>query len=264
MNPWHLDDDLLQRYVAGDIDLPLAGSVEAHLIGCASCRRMADGVVPRERLARIWQNIEIGINMPRPRIIQRILARLRMAFVLALARTVTSLRRPSLRALSVATGAVIFLGTPLWLAASMTNGPPETASTISSSNHNSPEPSTESLGNPASSLLNDFITAADLPYITRSLAAGHQGALRATGEYLRPCLLAATGQQATPLAAATRLYRHGTDNVSSAIIVFRSPKARNRLDVYVVKEDCTDEKGQLLETEKDILCIPSSGNLRAV
>jgi hypothetical protein len=110
MNTWHLDRSLLQRYKAGHTDLPLAGSIEAHLISCVTCRRLVGSAVPPERLASIWQSIEAGIDAPQPTTLQRILKRLRLAhLVMALVHVVTKFSRPSLRALGAMTGAALVL-----------------------------------------------------------------------------------------------------------------------------------------------------------
>jgi hypothetical protein len=55
---WHVDASLLEPYAAGDIDEARAFSVEAHLMGCESCRfELAQWVAP-ERLERVWEGVE--------------------------------------------------------------------------------------------------------------------------------------------------------------------------------------------------------------
>jgi hypothetical protein len=50
---WHPGEDLLQSYVDGGLPGLSAGSVEAHLLGCPTCRaHVADGVEPA-RLVRV-------------------------------------------------------------------------------------------------------------------------------------------------------------------------------------------------------------------
>jgi len=250
MNTWHLDDDILRRYQAGSTDLSLAGSVETHLIACATCRRLAGSVVPTERLARIWQNIEAGIDAARPTLLRRIMARLGLTtLVLALAHTATNLRRPSLPALSAMTSTTLFLAIVIWVAAyPATNDSdsgsrePASAASVSSTSGLSGPPDSDKRTAP--------VTAADLPMIARTLALPQNAP---NGTYLKPCLLAATDQQAAPLAVAFYPYQYEqAGNVLSAIIVFRSSKGRDLLDVYVVKEGCTDEKGWLLTTLTEI------------
>jgi len=216
-------------------------------------------VVPPERLARIWQNIEADIDTPQPTILQRILVRFGLpTLVLTLAHAVANLPRPSLRILSGAASAVLLLITIGVVAYSTTNGftpgSPEAASATSPSSH--------VLGNPISSPRVP-ITAADLPMTARSLVALPQNEL--TGIYLKPCQLAATGQRGVPLAVAVFPYRHEqSGSVLSAILVFRSPRALNLLDVYVVKQDCTGEDGGLLECEKNIPSTPYDWHRRVI
>jgi hypothetical protein len=249
MNPWHLDEDLLRRYAAGSTDLPLVGSVEAHFIACATCRRLADGVAPPERLARVWQNIEASIDAPRPTILRRILARL------GLANPVTTLPRPSPRILGAVASAVLFLVATVWAAKSSTinDSTPVLREPASAASASSPASGSSASPGPMENLVSRLdvpIAAADLPVLARSLATWTQSA--ATTVDLKPCLLAATDQRATPLAVAIRLYQHEqAGNVLSAIVVFRSSRARN-LDVYVVEVGCAGEKGRLLDAEKYI------------
>jgi anti-sigma factor ChrR (cupin superfamily) len=101
MNTWHIDDELLRRYQAGGADLPLAGSVETHLVACATCRQRAANAVASERREKIWQNIETAIDTPQPSILQRIQKRLRFP----------ALAPPS-------TSAAASLTQPWWLATS--------------------------------------------------------------------------------------------------------------------------------------------------
>ncbi len=72
MSGWHLADDQLASYVAGGLQLPEVLSVEAHLAGCGSCRRLLP--TDREWLARSWQRIEDVLD--RPALAERLLARI--------------------------------------------------------------------------------------------------------------------------------------------------------------------------------------------
>lgn len=162
MNPWHLDRSLLQRYEAGHTDLSLTGSIEAHLISCVTCRRLAGSAVPVERLASIWQNIEAEIDAPQPTTLRRILKRLRLTrLVMALVHAATKFPRPSVRALGAMTSAALLLVIAVWVAGSSTPSRPRPTETA--------------------------------PQVPIS-AAGGQGAPS------EPCLLAANDRRAKPLA----------------------------------------------------------------
>lgn len=260
MNPWHPDRDLLQRYAAGNTDLPLAGSVETHLVACATCRRLADSVVSAERLARIWQGIEAGINAPRPTTPQRILVHLRLVSF-ALARAVTKFPRPSLRIL-VAMGGAMLVIIAIWVmgpyarvgsytASDSSPDPVKTAVIASPGGHTWTERPQVNSGPPH----NVPVTAADLPTVARSLVIRRQDSPSdaTTSVYLKPCLLAAIDRQTAPLAATIVLYRHDqAGSVPAAVVVFSSLKGPSRLDVYAVAKDCAGEKGQLLAFQQDI------------
>jgi len=72
---WHLDADLMHRYVSGEIDFVLAASVESHILRCAQCRRAVAAAVPADRLDRIWDAVASRIDAPRARPVQRLLTR---------------------------------------------------------------------------------------------------------------------------------------------------------------------------------------------
>lgn len=117
MNPWHLDRGLLRRYEAGHTDLPLAGSIESHLISCGTCRQLAGGAVSVERLASIWQSIEAEIDAPQPTVLQRILRRLGFTHLaVTLVYDVTKFSRPSLRVLGTMASVTLLLVIATWMA----------------------------------------------------------------------------------------------------------------------------------------------------
>lgn len=76
MTRWHLDEDLLERYVAGAAPPVLAASVEAHVVGCAACRARMVPVVDLPRLDRLWDEILERVDAPVPAPVERLLLRL--------------------------------------------------------------------------------------------------------------------------------------------------------------------------------------------
>jgi hypothetical protein len=62
---WHAEPALLHAYARGDVDAAGAFSVEAHVLECAECRMRAVELVDRERLARVWHEVENRIDTPR-------------------------------------------------------------------------------------------------------------------------------------------------------------------------------------------------------
>lgn len=71
MSTWHIPGDLLDGYLAGELDPVRAMSVDAHLGGCPVCR----AAVPYERewLESSWQRLEDQAGLPRPRPAERLL-----------------------------------------------------------------------------------------------------------------------------------------------------------------------------------------------
>ena len=61
---WHLDDGVLDRYLAGGLPEPLAASVEAHLLACADCRGALAGAarIPVETHRRTWAALEAAVD----------------------------------------------------------------------------------------------------------------------------------------------------------------------------------------------------------
>ncbi|RJL35519.1 zf-HC2 domain-containing protein [Bailinhaonella thermotolerans] len=71
--PWHLPEDLIERYVTGRLEPAQVLSVESHLARCEPCR----AAVPYERewLAASWERIEDLVDRPRARPVARLLRR---------------------------------------------------------------------------------------------------------------------------------------------------------------------------------------------
>ena len=72
---WHVDNSLLDRYIASDLDDVRAASIEAHVIVCPECRaRLATDVDPA-RIERVWNEVRDSIDKPRRRVIETLLVR---------------------------------------------------------------------------------------------------------------------------------------------------------------------------------------------
>ena len=80
MTGWHLDDDLLGRYVGGTVDAASGSSVEQHVLHCDGCRARVSslaGARPDEfRLDDVWARLEEELQAPRPSPVERLLTRL--------------------------------------------------------------------------------------------------------------------------------------------------------------------------------------------
>lgn len=73
---WHPAEEVLQDYVDGRLAGLSAGSVEAHVLRCATCRAGLREGVPAERLARTREALEDRLDLAeRPRL-ERLLLRL--------------------------------------------------------------------------------------------------------------------------------------------------------------------------------------------
>jgi hypothetical protein len=75
MSTWHLDEQALERYVAGAAPPPLAASVEAHVVGCGACRDRLAPAVDLPRLDAVWEQVVEQIDTPVPGLIERLLLR---------------------------------------------------------------------------------------------------------------------------------------------------------------------------------------------
>ncbi len=70
---WHADDNLVERYVRGDVG-PLDGaSLEQHLIHCAKCRGRIAAYIDAPPLELVWTRIRDQAQAPAPGLIQRLL-----------------------------------------------------------------------------------------------------------------------------------------------------------------------------------------------
>lgn len=61
---WHVHDDLLAAYVAGQLDAVVGASVEQHLTRCADCRASTTPLVDPQLLARGWDAIRDTVQSP--------------------------------------------------------------------------------------------------------------------------------------------------------------------------------------------------------
>lgn len=64
---WHADDNLVEAYLRGGLDLSAAASLEAHLLACAPCRaRLAGATAPELRsvLASAWSGVQERVEVP--------------------------------------------------------------------------------------------------------------------------------------------------------------------------------------------------------
>lgn len=94
---WHADDDLIEQYVRGRLDMGRAASVEAHLMGCERCRSgLAEALPPAvaPRLGQVWTGVRAELRVPPLPFAIRLLRRLGLsdgtAVVLAAARSMST------------------------------------------------------------------------------------------------------------------------------------------------------------------------------
>ena len=79
---WHVDDELLRLWVAGDAGPMAAASVEQHLVRCPGCRQQVAAAVAAETpvtvpdLERVWSAVRDDVELPRPSRAQATLRRL--------------------------------------------------------------------------------------------------------------------------------------------------------------------------------------------
>lgn len=75
---WHLEPTLVARYAAGRVGGSTAASVEAHLLGCAGCRKALGPAVDPARLSAVWDEVVDRMDAPRPTLVERLLLLLRV------------------------------------------------------------------------------------------------------------------------------------------------------------------------------------------
>jgi hypothetical protein len=90
---WHVDEPILDRYASGTLGGPAVYSVEAHLLTCSRCRGELSTRVDESRLDRIWLSVRDRVDVPRARIVERLLVRVGVpAHVVRLLMATPSLR----------------------------------------------------------------------------------------------------------------------------------------------------------------------------
>ena len=73
---WHADSQLIERYARGGLDDAHAFSLEAHLLACDACREEVAAHADRDRLERVWAEVEELVDAPVPGVVERVLLRL--------------------------------------------------------------------------------------------------------------------------------------------------------------------------------------------
>ena len=75
---WHADIPTLEAYATGALDDVRASSLEAHLLACETCREGIAASVPVASLDRMWHEVVVSIESPRPGPVERALLALRV------------------------------------------------------------------------------------------------------------------------------------------------------------------------------------------
>ena len=77
MTGWHLDDDMLRRYVERTDSLAEGASAEQHLLSCGPCRARVGAAVTAAvdviDLAAVWDRTRDAVEVPRPSVFERLL-----------------------------------------------------------------------------------------------------------------------------------------------------------------------------------------------
>jgi hypothetical protein len=73
MTGWHLDDDILRRYVERTDSLAEGASAEQHLLSCEPCRARVNAAAGVIDLAAVWDRTRDAIEVPRPSVFERLL-----------------------------------------------------------------------------------------------------------------------------------------------------------------------------------------------
>ena len=78
MTGWHLDDDMLRRYVERTDSLAEGASAEQHLLACEPCRARVNAAASVIELsvidlAAVWDHTRDAVEVPRPSVFERLL-----------------------------------------------------------------------------------------------------------------------------------------------------------------------------------------------
>ena len=78
MTGWHLDDDMLRRYVERTDSLAESASAEQHLLSCEPCRARVAAAASVTELsvidfAAVWDRTRDAVEVPRPSVFERLL-----------------------------------------------------------------------------------------------------------------------------------------------------------------------------------------------
>jgi len=78
MTGWHLDDDMLRRYVERTDSLAEGASAEQHLLSCEPCRARVGAAASVTELsvidfAAVWDRTRDAVEVPRPSVFERLL-----------------------------------------------------------------------------------------------------------------------------------------------------------------------------------------------
>jgi hypothetical protein len=108
---WHADAPMLEAYANGALDDVGASSLEAHLLACEPCREGLAASVPAASLDRMWHEVLVSLDAPRPGLVERALLTLRVPEHAArLLAATPSLRLSWLLAEAVALGFAVLAG----------------------------------------------------------------------------------------------------------------------------------------------------------
>ena len=73
---WHAEPELLETYARATLDQASAFSLEAHVLECPDCRARMAGLVERDRLARVWDEVQELVDAPGRGPVEALLVRL--------------------------------------------------------------------------------------------------------------------------------------------------------------------------------------------
>jgi len=68
---WHLSPALADRYWRRDVDSATAASIDAHLLQCASCQRIAVGAADADMVDDVWRSIVDTLDRPQLGVVER-------------------------------------------------------------------------------------------------------------------------------------------------------------------------------------------------